>query len=475
MSTHSLDLERSSSQYASIADASQTGLDLAADCSFEYWLKVEQLPSTAGGNFVLTSKWGAGNLRGYSLILLSTDKLRFSCSADGTADAGKFHTSDSDAAVITSADVGTWIHLAISYDDSADTAVFYKNGKSVALTKAVTKSTAGIYNTSGGFFLGSEFNGSEFYDGLIKDVRVFSDIRTQAEIVADAHTENVSDANLVGEWNFNNAYTDSSGNSNTLTATGSPVFSTDRPWEGATQVSGSTYLETNLVSYYTLDEASGNRADSTATANTLTDGNTVASGTGKISNGAVFTRADEDSLRSSTLWVNAYQSVAISCWAKTTNTATTEQTIWTNGNATSTGVGYCLMINGQSKTDGTISFLNHGVGWHHSSHVVSDTNFHHYAVSIDASGNVIIYMDGIASATLTGATTRLPTNGSGLSSENSASATRYLDGTIDETAIYSRALHYGDVLDLYNAGDGITYAAAAAGGGSARRLHLMSM
>jgi hypothetical protein len=43
MNTHSLDLELSSSQYAYITDANQTGLDITGDFTIEAWIKLNRL------------------------------------------------------------------------------------------------------------------------------------------------------------------------------------------------------------------------------------------------------------------------------------------------------------------------------------------------------------------------------------------------------------------------------------------------
>jgi len=260
--THSLDLERSSSQYASITDASQTGLDLSTDFTFEAWIKLEQLPSTAGGGFMILSKTkDAGVQRSYGLTITTADKLRVNYSSNGNYTAGNNEVIDSTAAMFVSGNVGTWVHVAVSVDISAKTAIMYKNGLSVGTTEFQSGGTT-IYNSTAQFEIGndSEDNG-QLYDGLIKDVRVFSDIRTQGEIIADAYVENVTDANLEGEWNFNNAYTDSSGNGNTLTASGSPTFSADIPWDPATVISLDTAVDggystgTTLTFAVTIAEA----------------------------------------------------------------------------------------------------------------------------------------------------------------------------------------------------------------------------
>lgn len=221
--THSLDLELSSSQYASITDASQTGLDVTGDMTIEAWINLESLPSS-GETYAIAAKYlTTGNQRAYMFEVHNnggTVGLRLVISSDGTSTNIDLHD------FAFSFTTGTWYHVAITFDASAATTEAFINVSSQG-TNVDTETS--IHNSTGAFTIGAFANPGGYFDGLIKDVRVFSDIRTQAEIQSDARTENVSDANLVGEWNFNNDYTDSSGNSNTLTASGSPVFSTNIP------------------------------------------------------------------------------------------------------------------------------------------------------------------------------------------------------------------------------------------------------
>ena len=58
----------------------------------------------------------------------------------------------------------------------------------------------------------------------------------------------------------------------------------------------SSGLLTNLQAWYTLDEASGTRADSSGNGNSLTDVNTVTQAAGKLTNAAQFTRANSERL-----------------------------------------------------------------------------------------------------------------------------------------------------------------------------------
>ena len=221
--THSLDLERSSSQVASISDSGQTGLDLSSDFTVEAWVKFESLPghnerynvvgkSSPGGN---QRAYGAGvrNVNGnYDMTIYIYDNGRTPATI-ATSNAINIETD-------------VWYHLAFVKDVTNSS--FYLDGVDQG-SNGTLDST--IYNNSSAFVLGAErIDGTDGFDGLLDNVRVFNDVRTSDEILLDAYTENVTDSNLQGEWNLNDDYTDSSGNGNDLTAGGSPVFSTDLPY-----------------------------------------------------------------------------------------------------------------------------------------------------------------------------------------------------------------------------------------------------
>lgn len=458
--THSLDLELSSSQYAGITDASQTGLDITGDFSIEAWVKLEQLQSTAGTDFYIADKLTGSTVGGYRLFITS-DLL----TCDYTDSSDNITRADTNSVAFTSADVGVWVHIAVSVDVSAQSFTFYKNGRVLANTN-VFSAASSVGNGARDFRVGANSNSTVagFYDGLIKDVRVFNDIRSASEIQADAHTENVSDANLVGEWNFNNAYTDSSGNSNTLTSSGSPTFATNYPWEKPAQVSGSTFLETNLNAYYTMEETSGTRLDSTTNNNDLTDNNTVTAGTGIIDNGADFEAtnseylsiADNASLSftgdfSASFWVNpediSIEPVLISKW---NGAGSRSYYLQLRMGATDT-MRISTSTDGTAQTTADVSISNYSAGV-----------FHHIVVSYDASAGAIeVFEDGISRGTAGSLSTAIADTGAVFEvGRYTEGASNYYDGILDEVALYARVLHYGDVLDLYNSGAGITFEAA---------------
>ena len=73
-----------------------------------------------------------------------------------------------------------------------------------------------------------------YFDGKLNSLRVWSDIRTEAEIDANWKTSTPAGDNLQGSWYYNDDHNDDSGNGNTLTASGSPVFSTTIPYTDVT-------------------------------------------------------------------------------------------------------------------------------------------------------------------------------------------------------------------------------------------------
>ena len=90
-----------------------------------------------------------------------------------------------------------------------------------------------IVNSTAAFVIGTFDGGTDYLDGLIDDVRIWNAIRSATDI-ANARSAQLlgSETNLQGYWRLNNNYTDLTSNNNTLTASGSPVFSTDVPFTG---------------------------------------------------------------------------------------------------------------------------------------------------------------------------------------------------------------------------------------------------
>lgn len=212
--THSLDLEASSSQYAGIAAASWVGLDFTSSFTLAVWVRPE---SISGDMTIIGVANRTGSGGGYFIR---------NTSAANTLDA-KYVSSGVDISTTATGQLAnaTWAHIAFTHNDSTDTDVLYVNGS--AVTTETSRTNNPSTNSTHPFRLGATPSPADFFDGLLDDARAWSRALSGAEI-ADLYANpcTFSDgASLQGKWLLDNDYTDESGNGNTLTASGSPVFS----------------------------------------------------------------------------------------------------------------------------------------------------------------------------------------------------------------------------------------------------------
>lgn len=211
---YSLDLELGSSQFAAITDASQTGLDITGNLTIMAWVKIESAP---GGSFyTVAGKWRQDtDNRSYALDYDGTN-LRLLGSSDGSS-AG----NATKAATVT---VGAWKHVAVKYTAAAGSAEFFVDG--VSLGSATGTLPTSLFNGAADFAIGKIFTtvNANFFDGLIDEVVVVAGLFDVATYYNKIFTPT---SDVKGYWRLENDYTDTSGNGNTLTASGSPVFSTD--------------------------------------------------------------------------------------------------------------------------------------------------------------------------------------------------------------------------------------------------------
>lgn len=131
---------------------------------------------------------------------------------------------------------GIWTRLGVTWDASASLATFYKNGVNIGTT---TGTLTAISNNASEFFVGANKDdagaAANFFDGLIDDVRVWNDVRTDTEMLSkNEFVLYGTESNLQAYWKFDSAATDTTANANTLTLSGSPSYSTDVPFSGVT-------------------------------------------------------------------------------------------------------------------------------------------------------------------------------------------------------------------------------------------------
>jgi len=232
-------------------------------------------------------------------------------------------------------------------------------------------------------------------------------------------------------------------------------------------------LNTDLISYWKLDESSGNRADSFAS-NTLTDNNTVGSATGKINLGADFERSASEYLSitdgsQAGLDLGAGGAdFSLSLWVKIESNPT--QWFMTGADDRALISKYTSVSNQRS------FFLEYGydgTNYVFASHVTNDGttlvsnkvvcgnlttgSFYHVAVTYDASASLFTwYLNGSLVGTTAGVSSIFNSTAPfqlGALSQQGA----YMDGILDEVGIWSRVLSADDITTLYNSGSGLAY------------------
>lgn len=227
--THSIDLERSSSQNLSISDGSQTGLDITGDMTVEAWVKLESFGS--GEFHAVVAKDDGQPERSYAFSLLNASGTHKACmynSSDGT----NTNTTSNLCVDTGTLSIGTWYHVAWVFDSSGGEVEVFLDGVSKGSVNGLNTSN---YNSSANFTIGT-MGGSSYFDGLIDDVRIWDLQRTSTEIGDDKGRElNGNETGLVGYWKLNNSLDDASSNNNDLTNNGSAAHSTDTPFASFTE------------------------------------------------------------------------------------------------------------------------------------------------------------------------------------------------------------------------------------------------
>ena len=144
------DMEESSSERLYITDAAQTGLDITGNLTIQAWVKPESVP----GSITFLDKYNGSNA-GYRMRIHSNSWFEYSV-YDGSTNEVRSNIS---------ADTGVWRFLVGVYDGS--NVIIYTDNIDVDSTAH----SGGINTNSEDFEIGARGN-SNFYDGLIDEVRI---------------------------------------------------------------------------------------------------------------------------------------------------------------------------------------------------------------------------------------------------------------------------------------------------------------
>jgi len=196
---------------------------------------------------------------GFQIYLTTSGTIRFVLrepSGNGVGFSGTTQITD-----------GNWHHIAAVLNEE-NVSVFVDGSLETEGTFDNTVTGNGSDNLS----FGHSPWASEYYSGLLDEIRIWNTTRTQSEIQNNMSTELNGDENgLIGYWNFNEGsgttLTDQTSNDNDGTIYGA-TWSTDVPFSGTTTTSALTWsvqAKASLGSYNDNDNYLGVASDATNT------------------------------------------------------------------------------------------------------------------------------------------------------------------------------------------------------------------
>ena len=155
-----------------------------------------KLPVIVSGSYTKEAYINTNTLTGFPNILSgnpTTGTALFLNSGRLAAGHGPAFTDIVDPTPLVA---GTWYHVAVTYDASTGLLSLYKNGSLVG------SATAAAYTET--FLNIGNFNNANYFDGNIDEVRIWSVVRTAAEIAANVSCPlSGAEPGLIAYYNFN--------------------------------------------------------------------------------------------------------------------------------------------------------------------------------------------------------------------------------------------------------------------------------
>lgn len=167
-----------STQYFTITDAAQSGLDLSTDFTLAGWF---YLADTTVDTALITKTNGGAN-QSYYMYTNMSGKIFVDISQDGTQTAAKYHRQQTDSIAIASN--ATWYYVAATFVLSTNTTVIYLNGSSVPSSVGFgTGITTSIFNSTAPFRIsGDGVDPGWKLNGRVDEVGVWSRALSASEI-----------------------------------------------------------------------------------------------------------------------------------------------------------------------------------------------------------------------------------------------------------------------------------------------------
>lgn len=213
----------------------------------------------------------------------------------------------------------------------------------------------------------------------------------------------------------------------------------------------------NLIAYWKLDEATGNKSDSHGS-NTLTNNNSVSSVAGIINNASSFSSASSKYLSGTKIGHTYGVPMSYNFWVNLPSTSEVGAFLEDSGNGGISN-GFAVGV-GSGTLDGSGNHLIipfWGVDWQETG-VSIGTGWHMITIIITASNKSNAYIDGTLVFTGTSTMGAFANSPFLIGRSEYVSAYRYLsNGYVDEVGVWNKALTSGEITSLYNAGSGVAY------------------
>jgi len=398
------------SEYLSIASNDSLNVG-GTSFTFVFWVN---LKDKAASNYAFISKYDqslTNQLSYYTDFIQSTDRFRFIISPDGTS-ASQVAVS---ANTFGSPTAGVWYFIICEYNAGTDTmSISVNNGT------ADTQSVTDTFSGTSPFEIGKAGNLNRYPNAYVDEVGFWKRLLTTEE-----------KARLYNSGN------------------------------------GITYpfnsILDRLVSYWAMEQTSGNRTDSNL-AVTLVDNNTVTSGNGIIRNGAQFTLANSEYLSTVTddtvLFSFGDTDYTIAAWVNLDTIATSQNIV--SKYSSDTVRDYFLQY-ATSASDFFRFIVYDGgttaIGSVSSAAGISTGVWYFIVAYHDATNNLVgISINGATPTTA--ATTGTAASTASLfyaGGRQGGAALQYMNGRADEVGVWRRVLSNAEIAYLYNNGKGKTY------------------
>ncbi len=216
-------------------------------------------------------------------------------------------------------------------------------------------------------------------------------------------------------------------------------------------------LLTNILAYWKFDESSGNASDATGNGYTLTNNAGVTYSAAVINNGANFASASTQYFNSTAAGLGLVASdFTIAFWIKPVSLAVYNSIItkYTGGS-----FGYNIWADG-----GGVGLIIGSTNVSFTARPGLSTSAFTHIVITQSGTSVVIYKNGSSFGTGTGAS--VPSSSADFQIGLTSSYGTPMNGVMDETGIWTRALSAGEVSTLYNSGHGLQYPFGGSGNAS---------